>query len=563
MEGAVKISLILMIIFVFLECVGTIGCTTALEQPSVLIIAASDSSEQARSQADVVCDGVADQVEIASALAAIEPGGKVLLTPGTFHCDANIHLEPGTTLEGHGENETYLNFSGDSLGVIMNNHHLTLRGLTIGNGGGVFITQASHIKVHQVVVESPDLRLDGAFSMWMNANGTLEDIEFIDCKALNVPGFGFWTCGDGPGQVQKNVRYINCQAIGCGGGERAPSETTRLWSGGFSLQETNAAEDILVEGCYAEGNWQSGFHQEPSNPTKNFTIKDCISVNNGQKAKFVKDPDILDGSPDMVFGAGYLLGTNVTLRNCTAEGNYHGIELWWGQGCIIENCTTRYSQAEDYFLVHGSGRLMPNIFRNCISDHAGMHALSMAIGTNNAYFTNFTVVNPHGNGASCLMIGSYDDDPDMHNICEDSIFDIRISTGESPIALEIKHGRNLTFTGTIETTQPHPIQVDGWDTESIIIEEMRINIESEEDATGIAILPAVEKAETIRIIDSMIIDPRQIPKLQYGVDNSAQERVVVSNLTVIGAANPCSRCNVTEGATEVMPEISMLSPVHG
>lgn len=280
-----------MIIFVFLECVGTIGCTTALEQPSVLIIAASDSSEQARSQADVVCDGVADQVEIASALAAIEPGGKVLLTPGTFHCDANIHLEPGTTLEGHGENETYLNFSGDSLGVIMNNHHLTLRGLTIGNGGGVFITQASHIKVHQVVVESPDLRLDGAFSMWMNANGTLEDIEFIDCKALNVPGFGFWTCGDGPGQVQKNVRYINCQAIGCGGGERAPSETTRLWSGGFSLQETNAAEDILVEGCYAEGNWQSGFHQEPSNPTKNFTIKDCISVNNGQKAKFVKDPD--------------------------------------------------------------------------------------------------------------------------------------------------------------------------------------------------------------------------------------------------------------------------------
>ena len=504
--------LIFAIVTVLLGGVGVIGCVGALEQPSFRIIAANDSSEQSKSRADVICDGVADQVEIISALAQVSPGGKVLLTEGTFHCDANIHLKPYITLEGQGESQTYMNFSGDSSGLIMDTHHLTLKALTIGGCGGIFITRASHIKVHQVIIDSPNLSQNGAFSMWMNANETLEDIEFIDCKALNAPGFGYWTCGDGPGQVQKNVRYINCQAIGCGGGEEVPSETTRLWSCGFSLQETNAAEDILVEGCYAEGNWQSGFHQEPENPTKNFTIKDCVSVNNGQKAKYVNNPDTLDGSPDMVFGAGYFLGTNVTLTNCTAEGNYHGIELWWGQGCIVEDCITRNSQKEDYFLVHGSGRLVPNIFKNCISDRAGMHALSVAAGTKDAYFTNFTVVNPHGNGVSCLVIGSYDDGPDIHSPCEDSLFDIRLFGGESPIILEVGRGRNLTFTGTIKTTQPYPIYISGEDTSSLDIKGVHIIIESEEQgSTGIAILPPVGRAGTIRIADITMIDIHQTP----------------------------------------------------
>jgi parallel beta-helix repeat protein len=546
---AVRGIMIVLVVTVFLGCSGLGGCTAALERPSVLVVAARDSSELSKSRADVVCDGIADEVEIGSALAAVSPGGKVVLTEGTFHCNEDLHFEPHTTLEGQGEYQTYLNCSGECSGVAMNDENLTIKALTITNRGGIFITQTAHIKVHQVVIDSPHLFQNGAFSMWMNANETLEDIEFIDCKALNVPGFGFWTCGEGPGQVQKNVRYINCQAIGCGGGDRGgdngtPSDSTGLWSGGFSFQETNAAEDILVKGCYAEGNWQSGFHQEPSNPTKNFTIEDCISRNNGQKAKYVKDPDTLDGSPDMVFGAGYFLCTNVTLRNCTAEGNYHGVELWWGQGCIIENCTTRNSLAEDYYLVHGSGRLMPNIFRNCVSDHAGMHALSATVGTKGAYFINFTAVNPQGDGVHCLKIGSRNDN--ILDPCKDSFFDIKVLGGGSPIALGVERGRNLTFTGTIETTQPYPVFIDGWDTAAISIQGMRINIESDDQrATGIFIPPAVKKAGTIMITNSTIIDPRPVPKLQYGVNNSAQAQVVVSNLSVIGAVTPWSHCYVT------------------
>jgi len=560
----VRKIMVALIIIVFLGGSGLGNCSAAAEQPPVLVIAASDSSERSKSNADVTCDGVADQVEIGLALGEVSPGGTVILTEGTFHCDENLHFEPHTILEGQGENQTYLNCSGESYGVVMNDENLTIKNLTITNRGGILITKTAHIRVHHVVIDSPHLYLDGAFSMWMDANETLEDIEFIDCKALNVPGFGYWTCGEGPGQVQKNVRYINCQAIGCGGGDGAPSETTRLWSGGFSLQETNAAEDILVKGCYAEGNWQSGFHQEPSNPTKNFTIEDSISVNNGQKAKYVGDPDTLDGSPDMVFGAGYFLGTNATLRNCTAEGNYHGIELWWAQGCVVEDCITRYSQAEDYYLVHGSGRLLPNTFRNCISDHAGMHALSAAVGTNGSYFINFTVVDPQGDGTHCLKIGSRNDDLDLQDPCEDSFFDIRCYGGGSPIVLGVERGRNLTFTGSIETTQPYPVFIDGWDTASVSIEGIHINVESEDQGSaGITIAPAVKKVGTIQIVDSAITDPRLSPKLQYGVNNSAREPVEVSNLTVTGAATPCSHCNIIVEATATPRDMSILSgPIY-
>jgi len=556
----VRMIVIIVMITVFLECSGIGGCTAAPEQPPVLVIAASDSSEQSKSHADVICDGVADQVEIGSTLAAMSPGGRAVLSEGTFRCNENLHFEPHTILEGQGENQTYLDFSGECLGVVMDDENLTIKALTITNRGGILITRTGHIKVHQVVVDSPNLFQHGAFSMWMGANETLEDIEFIDCKALNVPGFGYWTCGEGPGQLQKNVRYINCQAIGCGGGEGVLSETTRLWSGGFSLQETNAAEDILVKGCYAEGNWQSGFHQEPSNPTENFTIEDCISVNNGQKARYVADPDTLDGSSDMVFGAGYFLGTNVTLRNCTAEGNYHGIELWWAQGCVIEDCITRNSQAEDYYLVHGSGRLLPNTFTNCTSDHAAMHALSVAVGTSGSRFINFTVVDPQGDGTHCLKIGSRSDDLDMQDPCEDSFFDIRCYGGGTPIVLGVERGRNLTFTGTIETTQPYPIFIDGWDTASINIRGMHIDIESEEQGSaGITIVPAVTNAGTIRIENSTIIDPRPISRLQWGVNNSAQEQVEVSNLTVTGAMNPCSHCNIIVEAAATPRDMSILS----
>src|SRR5690554_2584980 len=72
------------------------------KNPATLTVAASDSTELSKTQADYVCDGVDDQAEIQAALAALPEGGKVILTDGTFNCAGVIAPPAGTTLSGQG-----------------------------------------------------------------------------------------------------------------------------------------------------------------------------------------------------------------------------------------------------------------------------------------------------------------------------------------------------------------------------------------------------------------------------------------------------------------------------
>lgn len=65
------------------------------------VVAASDAPDPVKAQSDVVCDGIADEVEI-NAYLALAAGGKVLLTEGTFNIAGGIIVPSGTTLEGIG-----------------------------------------------------------------------------------------------------------------------------------------------------------------------------------------------------------------------------------------------------------------------------------------------------------------------------------------------------------------------------------------------------------------------------------------------------------------------------
>ncbi len=67
------------------------------------VVAASNSSFLGRMQADYVCDGVDDHVELQAAVDALPSGGgKVLLLEGTFTIGASIELGDYTTMEGQG-----------------------------------------------------------------------------------------------------------------------------------------------------------------------------------------------------------------------------------------------------------------------------------------------------------------------------------------------------------------------------------------------------------------------------------------------------------------------------
>jgi len=70
---------------------------------STVVVAASDASAEVREWADYVCDGIADNVEIQAAIAALPAGGgKVVLSEGTFTVIAQITPVSGITIEGQG-----------------------------------------------------------------------------------------------------------------------------------------------------------------------------------------------------------------------------------------------------------------------------------------------------------------------------------------------------------------------------------------------------------------------------------------------------------------------------
>jgi hypothetical protein len=81
---------------------GVILSTHPTGRESTITVAASDSSPQSRIQADYVCDGIDDQVEIQAAIDAVvaNGAGTVVLSGGTFNCAANIDFADVSGMTG-------------------------------------------------------------------------------------------------------------------------------------------------------------------------------------------------------------------------------------------------------------------------------------------------------------------------------------------------------------------------------------------------------------------------------------------------------------------------------
>ncbi|MFA7562531.1 MAG: hypothetical protein WCY70_03735, partial [Methanoculleus sp.] len=102
--------------------------------PVTLTVAASDSIGLSKDQADYVCDGIDDQVEIQAALAALPDGGTVVLTDGTFNCAGVIVPPAGTTLSGQGPDATELIFTRDGR-INVDREYVTLDGFSVKGSG--------------------------------------------------------------------------------------------------------------------------------------------------------------------------------------------------------------------------------------------------------------------------------------------------------------------------------------------------------------------------------------------------------------------------------------------
>ena len=133
------------------------------------IIAASDSSYLSKLQADFVCDGINDQIEIQAAINLLGPrGGIVHLTEGIFYISSAITIHgDGVTLEGsgdaihttHGTTQIYLIDNSDCNMIESNGKNPWVRDMVLdGNkdnqasGIGIYFNMASHPKVSHVAI---------------------------------------------------------------------------------------------------------------------------------------------------------------------------------------------------------------------------------------------------------------------------------------------------------------------------------------------------------------------------------------------------------------------------
>lgn len=399
-------------------------CLIQVASGATLYVAAADSSPEEKQYADHLCDGRGDQVEIQKAINDLPgEGGEVVLLSGHFRCDANIRLRSGTVLSGKGAGITVLDFSRGTV-YLRDIRGAAVRDVSVTGSGAVWIYNSNAISVRNVTATT-DTSAHGAF--WIYAhNAVVEDIEFVNCNALNCSRHGFVNNGEGSPKLVKNVRYINCTAINSGLFERY-----NPWSTGFDLAENNDLEGCLVSGCLAEGSWESGFHIE-NRPTKtDVLIENCISRNNGQR----ENPD---------YGAGYLISGDVTLRNCTSEQNKRGYYIATARtpgSPLIENCIDRGS---------GQSYVLRDTADVRVLNSSSIDATNMGISvikSKNITIKDFTLINAACENIICHSLGMplYESES---GYCEPQKIGGMYSCG-----ISVEMSENVVFSGTIRENE--------------------------------------------------------------------------------------------------------------
>ncbi|ABN56610.1 MULTISPECIES: right-handed parallel beta-helix repeat-containing protein [Methanoculleus] len=436
--------------------------------PATLTVAASDSTELSKNQADYVCDGVDDQAEIQAALAALPDGGKVVLSDGTFNCAGVIAPPAGTTLSGQGPDATNLVFTNDGR-ISVDQENVALDGFHIEGSGyssgvkwlGVITIRASHAKIHNIE-GTADTSIQAVFLLLHDPAvyaPTLEDVEFINCKAVDTGTYGFihnaWGSSN---KVIKDVRYDNCQAINCGS-----KGAFNPWITGFDFAELNDMDGLRVTNCLAEGNLESGFHFEFDPTVTDAVLENCVSRNNGQKPY----PTVPYKQSDMsthYFGCGYYApNCDVTFKNCVAESNsLYG--FYATNGGKLYDCVDKdtgagktdytYRKPAGYYSIPCRSADPALVLENCKSIDSHGYGLQVDLASN-IRIENFELVNPAGIDGKGASLGG------TNGQFSNAEVDIHASGDRAETLVWAKNNQNVQYTGDITSASEKAFLVEG------------------------------------------------------------------------------------------------------
>ena len=185
-----------------------------------ILVAASDASALATKNADYVCDGTADEVEIEAAIAALPAGGgRIRLSDGTFNIEDTIDLVDNMELVGNVTTTIVCQGIANDFDPILLDRIDNVRVAQLridGNGQvgkhGVYLLSATNAVVERVTIH--DCYHDG-FAPGRAAGETVgcQNVTFSDCVAYDAREDGWDIEG-----VSQNIRMDRCTAYDCGNG---------------------------------------------------------------------------------------------------------------------------------------------------------------------------------------------------------------------------------------------------------------------------------------------------------------------------------------------------------
>jgi len=451
---------------------------------STIVIAASDSSPASKARADIRCDGIDDQRDIQAAFDALSPGGTVSLTEGTFNCTGSIYPRANTMLCGEGPDATFLEFSKNGRLIVSREavtlYNFHIRGTDYPDIGddrwlGVITIYASHAKV-LAVEGTADASTQAVFLLLHDPDvyaPTLQDIEFINCKAVDTGTYGFLHNAWGTtNKVIKDVRYENCAAINCGRfGAFNP------WVTGFDFAEQNDIEGLRVKNCLAEGNLESGFHFEWDPEKRDCILENCISTDNGQKPYPTK-PYREDDMSTHYFGCGYYAPRgDITFISCYSGGNSrHG--FYATNGGKLYSCVDKSVGAgkTDYRIIQPASfyaaptrSITPSlVLENCSSIDSNGYGLHIDLASD-VWIKNFHLENPAGIDGKATNLGGSQGGP-----LANSVVNIYASGDRAETLIWARNNENVEYSGQIVSNTAKPFVIEGDRTKKVRIKDMEI-----------------------------------------------------------------------------------------
>jgi len=186
----------------YLAYVRTTG-QTQVARTATLVVAASDAFALSKSQADYVCDGTADQVEINAALAALPAsGGEVVLSEGNFAIAASITPATNSKIRGQGMATKLTGAAGISIFDLNNKDDVKISDMWLYGAGSSDLTSGLvWIQGGSVRITVKDVKIEATeWGMLIDSGGStdilVEGCLFTDIGDVGgATGYGIITAG--------------------------------------------------------------------------------------------------------------------------------------------------------------------------------------------------------------------------------------------------------------------------------------------------------------------------------------------------------------------------------